>query len=83
MTLIEVMIVMVIIGIFTAITFPTLRGVHQRGKLGAGAREFALLARFARQQAILRGKTTELRRLYRVLASEGIGRHAIVTGRKR
>jgi len=60
-TFIELMIVLVILSVFLVLTFPMMKGTHRRNQLNAAVREFVLLAKYARQQAILRGKTTELR----------------------
>jgi prepilin-type N-terminal cleavage/methylation domain-containing protein len=60
-TFLEIMVVVVILGVLMAVSAPTLRGVHERNKLRAASRELAALVRFARQQAVLRGHSTEVR----------------------
>jgi prepilin-type N-terminal cleavage/methylation domain-containing protein len=60
-TFLELMIVLAILSVFLVFTFPMMKGTHRRNQLNAATRQFALLAKYARQEAILRGKTTELR----------------------
>lgn len=57
----EIMIVLVILGIMIAVTIPSMKGFYQKNQISAAARELAQVARYARQQAILRNATTEIR----------------------
>jgi Tfp pilus assembly protein FimT len=59
-TFMEIMIVLLILAVFSVVAIPNMKGFHRQGKLAAAAREFALLARYARQQAVLRNHTTEI-----------------------
>lgn len=61
MSFIEIMIVVVILGVLVGVAAPTMKGLHRRNRLAAVVREFAALARYARNQSILIGHTTEIR----------------------
>ncbi|MFP4379275.1 MAG: Tfp pilus assembly protein FimT/FimU [Candidatus Sumerlaeia bacterium] len=60
-SLIEIMVVLVIMSIMLIISIPVMRGTHERNKLAAAARDFCTMARYARAQASLEGKTVEIR----------------------
>ncbi|NQU44978.1 prepilin-type N-terminal cleavage/methylation domain-containing protein [bacterium] len=60
-TFLEIMIVLVIMGIFLILGIPSMRGYYEKNKLNAAARELVQIARYGRQQAILRSHATELR----------------------
>ena len=59
-TMIEMMAVVLILALFAVLAIPRMKGVYQRNELSAAARQFAQLARYARQNAVLRNRTTEL-----------------------
>ncbi|MBN1868653.1 GspH/FimT family pseudopilin [Candidatus Sumerlaeota bacterium] len=59
-TFIEIMVVLLILGVFSMVAIPSMRGFHRQGKLSAAVREFVLTARYARQQAVLRNHSTEI-----------------------
>jgi prepilin-type N-terminal cleavage/methylation domain-containing protein len=56
----EILVVLLILSMLMAISIPVMKGTFGRNKLAAAAREIAVLARFARQQAVLRGHDTHL-----------------------
>lgn len=58
---VELMVVMIVLSVFLLFSMPLMKNAHKRNKLEAAAREVTVLARYARQQAILRNQTTELR----------------------
>jgi len=59
-TFLEILVVLLILGMLMALSIPMMKGTYGRNKLTAAAREIASLARFARQQAVLRGSDTQL-----------------------
>jgi len=59
-TFIELMVVLMVLCVLAAASAPMLKGYYQRNQLRAAAREFAALARYARQTAILRNGNTEI-----------------------
>ena len=59
-TFLEIMVVLVVLGVLAAVTAPNFTGSHERNKLKAATRELALLAKYARQQAVLRNTRTEI-----------------------
>ena len=61
MTMIEIMLAVMIIGLLAAIVAPRLSGVATRGKVRAAAREIASLARLGRATAVLAETEVELR----------------------
>lgn len=60
MTLVEIMIVVVILGVMAAVAVPSMRGMHERNKLRAASREIVALAKTARAEAVFGERTTEL-----------------------
>jgi len=60
-TLIELLIVISILALVIVVSIPTMKGTYRRNRLAGAGREFALAAKYARRQAILRNHTTELR----------------------
>jgi prepilin-type N-terminal cleavage/methylation domain-containing protein len=60
-TFLELMVVLVILAVFCVFSFPVMKGTHRRNQMKAAVRDLVLLAKYARQEAVLRGKTTELR----------------------
>jgi prepilin-type N-terminal cleavage/methylation domain-containing protein len=61
MTLLELSIVIVILGVMMAFSIPNMRGVNDRNKLISSTRELAGLIRYARAEAITREYETEIR----------------------
>jgi len=61
MTMIELMLVVLILGLLAAIVAPRLSGVATRGKVRGAAREIASLARLGRATAVLSETEVELR----------------------
>jgi type II secretion system protein H len=59
-TFLEILVVLLILGLLMALSVPIMKGTYGRNKLTAAAREMAALARYARQQAVLRGSDTQL-----------------------
>ncbi|HOR28258.1 MAG TPA: GspH/FimT family pseudopilin [Candidatus Sumerlaeota bacterium] len=53
-TFFEIMLVIVIVGILTAVALPRMRGTYRRSQLTAAARELVGLMRYARNAAVLR-----------------------------
>lgn len=60
MTLIEIVIVVVILGVTMAVAIPNMTGVNRKNKLNATARELIALAKAARAEAVFGERTTEL-----------------------
>lgn len=60
MTLMEIMIVVVILGITMAVALPNMAGVNRKNKLRASAREIVALSKAARAEAVFGERTTEL-----------------------
>ncbi len=56
----EIMVVLLILSLLMALSIPMMKGTYGRNKLSAAAREIAALARYARQQAVLRDHNTQL-----------------------
>lgn len=81
------MVVLIIMMAFVGLSFPVIKGVHQKGKMNAAARELAITARLARQEAILRGQTVELhidfqRDRYWIDLAPGFDRDGVYTSRE-
>jgi prepilin-type N-terminal cleavage/methylation domain-containing protein len=61
MTFLEIMVVVVIIGVMSVVTAVVWEGTYGKTQMTSDARSFMSLARYARQQAITRKHTVELR----------------------
>jgi type II secretion system protein H len=59
-TFVEIMVVLMILSIMALVSVPTLKGYYRKNELKVAAREFVAVARYARQEAILRNSPTEV-----------------------
>ena len=59
-TLIEIMVVVLVIAVLSALTLPSLSGSYQRAALQSAADDLAQTLRYARRVAVLRGQTLRL-----------------------
>ncbi|MGI8906438.1 MAG: pilus assembly FimT family protein [Candidatus Sumerlaeaceae bacterium] len=59
-TLIEIMVVVTILAVMMAVTFPSMRGMNEKNKLRATARQLTALMKYARTEAVFGERTTEV-----------------------
>ena len=59
-TFMELMVVVVIIAVMMAVAFPTMRGFNEKNKLRATAREIVALMKYARTEAVIGERRTEV-----------------------
>lgn len=59
-TLAEIMVVVVIISVITAVSLPSLRGMAKNNRLRTSVRELMSLMKYARSEAVFNGRTTEV-----------------------
>lgn len=60
MTLLEIMVVMVVLAVLMAVSYPSLRGFNEHNKLRATTREIVALAKYARNEAVFGERRTQV-----------------------